>query len=94
MPAIYKIPVSGLYENWAFTVDEIASSVFKVQGQDMGGRTAVGYGGTVEEALQNCIKQANRIDHPYQGCNLLWLLAWKIIDITGSLVRKIRGMED
>lgn len=90
MSAIYKIPVSGLYENWAFTVDEIASSVFKAQGQDMGGRTAIGYGGTIEEALQNCIMKANIMDHPFQGFNPFRLLFWKIVDILGLLIRKIR----
>jgi hypothetical protein len=77
---IKGVPNGGLYANWAFTIEEIAQSVFKAQGQDMGDRTVVGYGGTVEEALQNCITKAERIDHPFRGCNILWLLVWKIID--------------
>ena len=36
MPAIQGIPVAGLYENWAFTVYEIAPYVFKAHGQDIG----------------------------------------------------------
>lgn len=92
--ALKGIPVSGLYENWAFTIDEIAQSVFKAQGQDVRDRTVVAYGGTPEEALQNCIKKAERIDHPFQGCNIFWLLIWKIIDSIGILIRKIRRMTD
>jgi hypothetical protein len=94
MSALKGVPISGLYENWAFTIHEIAQSVFKAQGQDMGGRTVVGYGGTVEEALQNCIKRAEIIDHPFRGFNILKLLAWKSVDIVGLLIRKIRGMTD
>jgi hypothetical protein len=93
-PAINKIPISGLYENWAFTVDEIANLVFIAQGQDMSGRLVVGYGRTVEESLQNCIKKAKILDHPFQGYNFFRLLAWKIVDTVGLLIRKIRGMED
>jgi len=85
------VPIGGLYENWAFTIDEIAQSVFKAQGQDMSGRIIVGYGGTVDEALQNCIKKAERIEHPFQGCNIFWLLVWKIIDIVGLVIKKSAG---
>lgn len=94
MPAIQGIPVSGLYENWAFTVDEIAPYVFKAKGQDMGGRSVDGYGRTPEEALQNCIKRAKAIDHPFRDWNWFWLLAWKVVDAVGSLIRKMRGMTD
>ena len=88
------VPIGGLYENWAFTIDEIAQSVFKAQGQDMGGRTVVGYGGTVEDALQNCIKRAEIADHPFRGCNMFWLLGGSIVDFIGFVIRKIRGMTD
>lgn len=94
MPVIQGIPVSGLYGNWAFTVDEIAPYVFKAHGQDMGDRAVDGYGGTVEEALQNCIMKAKIMDHPLQGFNPFRLLFWKIVDILGLLIRKYRGMED
>lgn len=88
------VPIGGLYENWTFTIDEIAQSVFKARGQDMGGRTVVGYGGTVEDALQNCIKRAEIADHPFRGCNMLWLLGGSIVDFIGFVIRKIRGMTD
>lgn len=83
-----------MYENWSFTVDEVANSIFKAQGQDMGDRTAVGYGGTVEEALENCIKYAKVVDHPFQGHNLFRLLVWKIVETVGLLIRKMRGVTD
>ena len=88
MPAIQGVPVSGLYGNWAFTVDEIAPYVFKAQGHDVSDRTVVGYGRTVEESLQNCIKKAKILDHPFQGFNLFRLLGWKIVDTIGFLIRK------
>jgi len=94
MPAIYKIPISGLYENWSFTLDEIANSVFRAQGQDMGGRAVVGYGVTAEDALENCIKYAKILDHPFQGYNFFRLMAWKIVESVGLLIRKLRGMTD
>lgn len=94
MPVIHGIPISGLYANWAFTVNEIAPTVFMAHGQDMGDRTVDGYGRTVEDALQNCITKAKIMDHPFQGFNPFRLLFWKIVDILGLLIRKYRGMED
>jgi hypothetical protein len=94
MLALQGIPVSGLVENWTFTINEIAPYIFEAKGIDMNGRTVTGYGETAKLALQISIKKIERLEHPFRGCNIIWLLAWKIVDIVGLAIRKIRGIDD
>ena len=55
------IPIVGLVENWDFTIKEIAPYVFEAQGRGPHWQTTTGYGGTAENALNDCMKKANKI---------------------------------
>lgn len=56
------IPITGLVEDWEFTIEEIAPYIFRSHGRGPHSQEIYSYAGrTAEDALDNCVKKAHKI---------------------------------
>ena len=55
--------IDDLVEGWMFSIDEVSSNVYKVDGRDMHGHHVSGYGTDPEIVLEQCIKDAQRVTY-------------------------------
>jgi len=53
--------LDDLVEGWSFSIDEVSSNVYKVDGTDVQGHHVSRYGIDPEKVLVQCVKDARRI---------------------------------
>ena len=75
-------PINDLVEGWSFSIDEVSSNVYKVDGRDRHGHHVSSYGIDPEKVLNQCVKDARRIIQKTKfltnaKTNITKILKWK-----------------
>ncbi len=53
--------INNLLEGWSFTITEVSSNIYKIDGIDKNGHTVSNYGIDPIKVLDKCLKDAKRI---------------------------------